>query len=77
MILAYYWSTLWIGLWRNVDPAGALIQEQKLNEKRGEANPLITIATITGTQEDPQNRSEQIKQLQDAGIIVMDTGQKS
>ncbi|MCS6741966.1 hypothetical protein NOM94_19220, partial [Acinetobacter baumannii] len=35
--------------------------------------PLITIATITGTQEDPQNRSEQQKQLQDAGIIVMDT----
>ncbi|MEQ5326462.1 acyl-CoA synthetase FdrA [Proteus sp. fly-1008] len=63
-----------IGYGATQDPAGALIQEiKKLNEKRGEANPLITIATITGTEDDPQNRSEQQKQLKEAGIIVMDT----
>ncbi|MBG3020898.1 acyl-CoA synthetase FdrA [Proteus mirabilis] len=63
-----------IGYGATQDPAGALIQEiKKLNEKRDEANPLITIATITGTEDDPQNRSEQQKQLKEAGIIVMDT----
>lgn len=63
-----------IGYGATQDPASALIEEiNKLNKKRDVDHPLITIATITGTESDPQNRSTQQQLLEEAGIIVMDT----
>lgn len=62
-----------IGYGASATPAEDLIKEiKKLNEARAN-DPLVTIATITGTEEDPQSRSQQKQALEDAGIIVMDT----
>ena len=61
-----------IGYGAQQDPAGSLAAEVKrLREKRGAAHPLAVIATVTGTEQDPQQRSSQIKTLEDAGIAVM------
>ncbi|HHR3971501.1 TPA: acyl-CoA synthetase FdrA, partial [Salmonella enterica] len=35
--------------------------------------PLFAIATVTGTERDPQCRSQQIAALEDAGITVVDS----
>lgn len=61
-----------LGFGSNSDPSGAVAESvSALSAKRKE--PLIVIATVTGTEEDPQVRSEQIKKLVDAGIIIVDS----
>src|SRR5699024_1261354 len=35
-----------------------------------EERTFITIASVTGTQEDPQNYQDQINKLEDAGVII-------
>lgn len=40
---------------------------------RDERHPLHIIATVTGTESDPQCRSRQIASLEDAGIVVADS----
>ncbi|KEY60500.1 acyl-CoA synthetase FdrA [Serratia sp. DD3] len=63
-----------IGYGAQEDPAGSLVNEVKrLREKRGEAHPLAVIATVTGTEQDPQQRSKQITTLSEAGIAVMNS----
>ena len=55
-----------------IDPAGALIESlQALRAQRSQ--PLSVVATVTGTQEDPQNLEEQRKKLEDAGVIVVES----
>lgn len=62
-----------LGYGSNEDPAGALlpaIQEAKdLAEKEGRY--LSVVASICGTDKDPQNIEEQTKKLKDAGVIIM------
>ncbi|EGT0664355.1 acyl-CoA synthetase FdrA [Citrobacter werkmanii] len=54
------------------DPAGAVVEAiEQVRAKR--AAPLVIIATMTGTDADPQGRSGQIDILQAAGIAVVET----
>lgn len=54
------------------DPAGAVVEAvEKVRAQR--AAPLVTIATMTGTDADPQGRSGQIDILREAGIAVVET----
>ncbi|WJD76319.1 acyl-CoA synthetase FdrA [Klebsiella michiganensis] len=54
------------------DPAGAVVEAvEQVRGKR--AAPLVVIATMTGTDADPQGRSGQIAILREAGIAVVDT----
>ena len=54
------------------DPAGAIVEA--VEQVRATRNaPLVTIATLTGTDADPQGRSGQTDILRDAGIAVVET----
>lgn len=54
------------------DPAGAVVEA--IEQVRATRNaPLVTIATLTGTDADPQGRSGQTDILRDAGIAVVET----
>lgn len=54
------------------DPAGAVVEA--VEQVRATRNaPLVTIATLTGTDADPQGRSGQTAILRDAGIAVVET----
>lgn len=56
------------------DPAGAAVAAvNHVRARRGEGAPLITIATLTGTEEDPQGRHAQSDILTAADIVVVDT----
>lgn len=58
-----------LGFGSHADPAGAVAEAVKaVREKRGE--PLVVIASVTGTEEDPQVRSAQIEKLREAGIVI-------
>ena len=60
-----------LGFGSCADPAGAVAEAVTLlNSQRN--RPLVVIATVTGTSQDPQNREAQIEKLQDAGIIIAD-----
>lgn len=61
-----------IGYGATADPAAALVQAwQKACAARDSEQPLYAIATVTGTERDPQCRSLQIATLEDAGIAVV------
>ncbi|EAT6851347.1 acyl-CoA synthetase FdrA [Salmonella enterica] len=63
-----------IGFGATADPAASLIQAwQKACAARAGDQPLFAIATVTGTERDPQCRSQQIAALEDAGITVVDS----
>lgn len=62
-----------IGYGANANPAESIISGyNKAIAKRSSHHPLIAIATVTGSESDPQCRSKQIAALQSAGITVMD-----
>ncbi|HDT6509118.1 TPA: acyl-CoA synthetase FdrA [Klebsiella aerogenes] len=54
------------------DPARAVVEAIK-QVRRKRTAPLVVIATMTGTDADPQGRSEQIAILRDAGVAVVET----
>ena len=58
-----------IGHGAHADPAGEFIGSL---ESAGPDRPLV-LASVTGTDNDPQNRSKQIERLRDAGVIVAPT----
>lgn len=61
-----------IGYGAQADPAGTLASAiTALQDKR--SKPLAVIATVTGTEQDPQCRSMQRTILHEAGVFVMDT----
>ncbi|MFC0226863.1 acyl-CoA synthetase FdrA [Serratia aquatilis] len=61
-----------IGYGAQQDPAGSLADAVKrARDSREQARPLAVIATVTGTEQDPQQRSKQIATLNEAGIAVM------
>ena len=54
------------------DPAGAVVEAvDQVRAKR--TAPLVVIATLTGTEGDPQGRSEQEEKLREAGVAVVET----
>lgn len=62
-----------IGYGANANPAESIISGvEKARKKRTDNQPLNVIATVTGSEQDPQVRSLQIKALREADIIVMD-----
>lgn len=61
-----------LGYGAYADPAGAVVEA--VEQVRATRNaPLVTIATLTGTDADPQGRSGQTDILRDAGIAVVET----
>ncbi|QMD49002.1 acyl-CoA synthetase FdrA [Citrobacter freundii] len=63
-----------IGYGATADPAASLAQAwQKACAARDSEQPLFAIATVTGTERDPQCRSLQIATLEDAGIAVVNS----
>ncbi|MGR5063590.1 acyl-CoA synthetase FdrA [Photobacterium sp. DNB22_13_2] len=61
-----------IGYGATADPAAALVDAvESVKFKR--QSPLHVIATVTGTQDDPQQRSKQIDTLVGAGVAVVNT----
>jgi FdrA protein len=52
-----------LGYGAHEDPAGVLVEALRRNDK-------IVIASVTGTDADPQNRSRQVAILENAGVIV-------
>ena len=62
-----------LGYGSNDDPAsdiaGAALKAQKIAEDDG--RHIVFIASVCGVDEDPQNATEQVKKLEEAGIIVL------
>ncbi|MEO3990501.1 acyl-CoA synthetase FdrA [Pseudocitrobacter cyperus] len=54
------------------DPAGAVVEALGQVRARRTA-PLVTIATLTGTDGDPQGRAAQSEKLREAGVAVVET----
>jgi FdrA protein len=60
------------------DPAGAVVEAVRhVREARGPEQPLVVIATLTGTEQDPQCRSNQQDTLLNADIVVMNSLQEA
>ncbi|AWH87581.1 acyl-CoA synthetase FdrA [Limnobaculum parvum] len=60
------------------DPAFAVVEAvNQVRAARGSEHPLVVIATVTGTQQDPQPRAEQIDALINGDIVVMNTLQEA
>jgi FdrA protein len=63
-----------IGFGSHKDPAGLLAKAiEDARKKTG--THVIAIASVTGTDADPQNRSEQVKKLETAGVWVFPSNQ--
>ncbi|POP46864.1 acyl-CoA synthetase FdrA [Superficieibacter electus] len=63
-----------IGFGATADPAASLVDAfQRACAGRDAEQPLVAIATVTGTESDPQSRSQQIATLEDAGIVVVNS----
>ena len=56
-----------IGFGAHSDPAGNLVN--MLTEISVDTSPII-VASVTGTEEDPQIRSKQVKTLKSGGVVV-------
>jgi FdrA protein len=55
-----------IGYGAHADPAGLLVEVLKRNKK-------LVIASVTGTENDPQVYSKQVKTLKEAGVLVAES----
>jgi FdrA protein len=55
------------------DPAGEVLPavRQAREARRRERDDLVTVASVCGTDADPQNRAAQVRALEEAGVIVM------
>jgi len=62
-----------IGYGAHEDPAGSIAEILSGSPENG---PLV-IASVTGTEADPQNYSAQVRRLRDAGVIVESTNARA
>jgi FdrA protein len=63
-----------LGYGAHPDPAGEAARAVKaLRAARGDASPIVVIATLTGTAGDPQDRDGQAAALEEAGIAIVDS----
>ncbi|MEI7612616.1 MAG: acyl-CoA synthetase FdrA [Betaproteobacteria bacterium] len=63
-----------LGYGGHLDPAGEVAQAVfELRKARGNKAPIVVIATITGTDGDPQDRSGQANKLEEAGVIIVES----
>src|SRR5207248_11251094 len=59
-----------LGYGAHRDPAGEILPAiHAVRERR----PLVVVASVCGTDADPQSRAAQIERLRAAGVIVMDS----
>ena len=58
-----------IGYGAHADPASVFVKSLEANRQ----NNILIIASVTGTDADPQNRSKQIAILNQAGVVVADS----
>lgn len=63
-----------IGFGSHFDPAGVLAQDIIHAREKTRAN-VIVIASVTGTDADPQKKQEQVRKLEDAGVWVYPSNQ--
>lgn len=63
-----------IGFGSHDDPAGILVQDI-LDAREKTNNNVIVVASIVGTDADPQNRENQVKKLEEVGVLVYPTNQ--
>jgi FdrA protein len=60
-----------LGYGAHADPASEVAQAvTDMRAARAEDAPIVVIATVTGTSDDPQDLGEQIQKLESAGIVV-------
>ncbi len=63
-----------LGYGAHKDPASEVAQAvAALNSKRNESEPLVVIATVTGTAQDPQDRANQQAKLEEAGVVIAES----
>ena len=55
------------------DPAGDVLPtlREACEARRGQREDLVVVASVCGTDIDPQNRSAQVRALEGGGVIVM------
>lgn len=62
-----------LGYGTHKDPAGETARAVKaMRAARGDKPPILVIATLTGTADDPQNRGDQAAALEEAGVVIAD-----
>ena len=64
-----------IGYGSHPDPAGELAKDVKAAREKHSSSHKIVIASVTGTENDPQVKSAQVRKLEDAGIFVLPSNQ--
>jgi hypothetical protein len=62
-----------IGYGAHEDPAGSVAE---ILSGSGENGPVV-IASVTGTEDDPQNYSAQVRRLREAGAVVESTNARA
>ncbi|MGA8005781.1 MAG: acyl-CoA synthetase FdrA, partial [Burkholderiales bacterium] len=63
-----------LGFGAHPDPAGEAAREVlALRAARGAGSPIVVIATLTGTADDPQDRDGQAARLKEAGIVIAES----
>ena len=63
-----------LGFGAHPDPAGEAAREVlALRAARGAESPIVVIATLTGTADDPQGRDGQAAKLKEAGIVIAES----
>jgi FdrA protein len=64
-----------LGYGAHPDPAGELVPalQAARRDAGGNSRRLSVIASVTGTEQDPQRRSTQVAALRQAGVVVMDS----
>jgi FdrA protein len=63
-----------LGYGGHSDPAGEVAKAvAELRIARGEQAPIVVIATLTGTADDPQDRAGQASKLEEAGIVIVES----
>lgn len=63
-----------LGYGGHLDPAGEVASAvTALQAGRGDKSPIVAIATLTGTADDPQDRDDQANKLERAGIVIADS----
>jgi FdrA protein len=60
-----------LGFGAHADPASEVAQAvSDMRAARGDHAPIVVIATMTGTRDDPQDLGEQAQKLESAGILI-------
>ena len=67
-----------LGFGAHADPAGEIARAvAEAQARRAGKSPLVVIATVTGTREDPQDLEAQMEVLEDAGVVLADNVQSA